>query len=66
MSLAKTPGVSREGMEVWVSGESRRGSNSIFAQNFIFYLFEPRKLTCFLDFVGLSDSQPSIDRGIGV
>ena len=56
MSLAQRRGISPEGM-----GE--RGSNSFFI-----YLFELKKfqfVTCLLNFDGLSDSQPSIDRGIG-
>ena len=54
-------GVSREGMD-------ERGSNSFFSLrklgNFIFLNQENSILICFLDIAGLSDPQPSIDRGI--
>ena len=61
MILAQRPGVSRESM-----GE--RGSNSFFAQNLIsiFYFPDNAIVTFFLNVAGLSDSQLSIDRGIGV
>ena len=60
MILAERPGVSREGM-------GQRGSISFFAQNsFFFNLNQDNSIvTCFLDVTGLSDSQPSIDRGLG-
>ena len=48
-------------------GMGERGSNSFFAQKFGKFIYlnqENSTETCFLDFACLSDSQPSINRGI--
>ena len=61
MSLAQRRGVSREGMS---------GALIPFSLKFgiFIYLNQENSIceSCFLDVAGLSDSQPSIDRGIGL
>ena len=61
MILAQWSGVSREGMD----GMSGAPFPFSLRTSFIFLNQDNSIVTCFLDVAGLSDSQLSIDRGIG-